>query len=100
VLNGWEGSANNVTVYSDTCVHNFCVPKGRYYLADAGYATCPKLLIPYCGVCYHLAEWECADHRPHNKEELFNLCHASACNVVEHIFGVLKKQLKIPLVMT
>jgi hypothetical protein len=29
--------------------------------------------------------------RPQNKEELFNLCHASACNVIEHIFGVLKK---------
>ena len=28
--------------------------------------------------------------RPQNKEELFNLCHSSACNVIEHIFGVLK----------
>ena len=24
------------------------------------------------------------------KEELFNLCHAFACNVIEHIFGILK----------
>jgi hypothetical protein len=29
--------------------------------------------------------------RPWNKEELFNLHHASACNVIEQIFGVLKK---------
>ena len=26
-----------------------------------------------------------------NKEELYNLQHAQACNVVEQIFGVLKK---------
>ena len=29
--------------------------------------------------------------RPANKEELFNLCHASARNVIERIFGVLKR---------
>ena len=28
--------------------------------------------------------------RPANREELFNLCHASAQNVIEHIFGVIK----------
>jgi len=28
--------------------------------------------------------------RPQTKEELFNLCHASACNVVECAIGVLK----------
>jgi hypothetical protein len=28
--------------------------------------------------------------RPWNKEELFNLCHASLWNAIEHIFGVLK----------
>ncbi|EEB88367.1 hypothetical protein MPER_13833 [Moniliophthora perniciosa FA553] len=31
-------------------------------------------------------------YRPVNKEELFNLRHAKARNVVEHIFGVLKKR--------
>jgi hypothetical protein len=95
VLNGWEGSANDATVYNDARVHDFRVPEGRYYLADAGYATRPELLIPYRGVRYHLAEWERADRRPHNKEELFNLRHASARNVVERIFGVLKKRFRI-----
>jgi hypothetical protein len=33
--------------------------------------------------------------RPQNKEELFNLRHASARNVVERIFGVLKKRFSI-----
>lgn len=31
-------------------------------------------------------------YRPVNKEELFNLCHAVACNVVEHIFGIVKRR--------
>lgn len=30
--------------------------------------------------------------RPQNKEELFNLRHASARNVVERIFGIIKKR--------
>lgn len=30
--------------------------------------------------------------RPESKEELYNLCHASAQNVVEQVFGVLKKK--------
>lgn len=30
--------------------------------------------------------------RPQNKEELFNLQHASARNVVERIFGIIKKR--------
>ena len=35
-------------------------------------------------------------YRPQNKE-LFNLCHASVCNVIEHIFGVLKHRFCILL---
>ena len=30
-------------------------------------------------------------------EELFNLCHSQLCNVVEHIFGVLKQKFHILL---
>jgi hypothetical protein len=36
-------------------------------------------------------------YRPVNKEELFNLRHASARNVIEHIFGVLKRRFRILL---
>jgi len=35
--------------------------------------------------------------RPVNKEELFNLRHASARNVIERIFGVLKRRFRILL---
>jgi hypothetical protein len=37
-------------------------------------------------------------YRPKNKEELFNLCHASARNVIEHIFGVVKRHFRILLI--
>jgi hypothetical protein len=33
--------------------------------------------------------------RPENREELFNLGHASARNVIEHIFGVVKRRWQI-----
>jgi len=35
--------------------------------------------------------------RPANKEELFNLRHSSARNVIERIFGVLKRRFRILL---
>jgi hypothetical protein len=35
--------------------------------------------------------------RPANKEELFNLRHASACNIIERIFGVIKRRFRILL---
>ena len=35
--------------------------------------------------------------RPQNKEELFNLRHASAHNAIERIFGVLKRRFQILL---
>ena len=57
VLSGWEGSAADGLVFEDARKHTFTIPKGKYYLADAGFGTCDALLVPYCGVCYHLKEW-------------------------------------------
>ena len=34
-------------------------------------------------------------NRPHTKEELFNLHHASAHNVIKQIFGMLKQKFRI-----
>ena len=36
-------------------------------------------------------------YRPVNKEELFNLHHTSARNIIKHIFGVLKQHFRILL---
>ena len=36
---------------------DFNIPQGKYYLANAGFALCDAVLVPYQGVRYHLAEW-------------------------------------------
>jgi hypothetical protein len=63
VLNGWEGSTADSVVYYDARQHDFRIPEGLYYLADAGYPSCKELLVPYRGVRYHLAEWSRANLR-------------------------------------
>jgi len=113
VCSGWEGSAADALVYHDARCVDFRIPKGKFYLADAGFGLSEELLIPYRGVRYHLAEWKRASNRyvccvlidycsypcsrPNTKEELFNLRHSSAWNVIERIFGVLKRRFRILL---
>jgi hypothetical protein len=58
ILSGWEGSASDGGVYHDARLHDLIIPEGKYYLADAGYAICDALLVPFWGVRYHLREWE------------------------------------------
>ena len=58
ILSGWEGSASDGGVFLHACLHDLKIPKGKYYLADAGYAICDSLLVPFRGVRYHLREWE------------------------------------------
>jgi len=115
-VSGWEGSAADATMYAHSHLSDLAIPPGKFYLADAGFGACDSLLVPYCGVCYHLAEWGQADTRyastsclsmcsvlindhlscrPQNHEEIFNLQHASAQNIVEQIFGVIKKHRRI-----
>jgi hypothetical protein len=109
VLSGWDGSAADAAVYDDARQTDLTVLAGKFYLADAGFGACDALLIPYHRIWYHLAEWgrtgvRCAcfmscnvchiddnANRPVNREELYNLRHASARNVIERIFGILKK---------
>jgi hypothetical protein len=95
VLSGWDGSAADAAVYNDARFHNFRIPPGKFYLADAGFALTDELLVPYRGERYHLDEWRRGDRGPRTKEELFNLRHSSARNVIERIFGVLKRRFRI-----
>jgi hypothetical protein len=109
VLPGWEGSAHDSRVISDAIAKGFRAESStlpgreqRYYLADAGYTPFGGLLLPpYRGVRYHLKEWskqiqqnrtDGEGNKPQNKEELFNLRHAMARNVVERGFGQWKSQ--------
>jgi hypothetical protein len=96
-LGGWEGSAHDGQVLADAISNGFSAtaPPGKYYLADAGYALSWLCLVPYRGVRYHLKEWRLGNEAPQNREELFNLRHSSLRNVVERIFGVIKKRFPI-----
>ncbi len=92
VLVGWEGSAQDSRVLSDAISKGLAVFPDKYYLGDAGYGLSEYCLTPYRGVRYHLKEWRHSNRRPQNKEELFNLRHSSLRNVIERLFGVLKKR--------
>lgn len=112
MASGWEGSAADGALFSSSRFTDLAIPHGKYYLADAGFGACDALLVPYRGVRYHLAEWGRANIRsilsslmqlkvadfaflicsPTNREELFNLRHAQGRNVIEQIFGIIKKR--------
>jgi hypothetical protein len=99
ILAGWEGSAHDGKVYNDALGKGLPLLEGKFYLGDAGYGLSHFCLTPYRGVRYHLKEWARRDLRPQNKEELYNLRHSSLRNVIERIFGVLKKRFPILVVM-
>ncbi|CAN1133047.1 Protein ALP1-like, partial [Linum perenne] len=89
-LAGWEGSAHDVRVVRDALSrpNGLKIPKGTYYLCDAGYTNCEGLLTPFRGQRYHLKEW--GPNPPNTPEELFNNKHVKVRNVIEKAFGVLK----------
>ncbi|CAI0474184.1 unnamed protein product [Linum tenue] len=95
-LSGWEGSAHDARVLQDalTRPNGLSVPEdclfheGCYYLCDGGYGNSTGFLTPYRGQKYHLKEW--GPRRPSIAEEYYNMKHASARNVIERIFGILK----------
>ncbi len=63
VFSGWEGSASDAMMFHDARVTDFRIPKGKYYLSDAGFPICSLLLIPFRGTRYHLQEWGRANLR-------------------------------------
>ena len=97
-LCGWEGSAHDSRVLDDARTKGIPMYPGKFYLGDAGYALSPTVLTPYRGVRYHLKEWAQGNRRPQNAKELYNLRHSSLRNVIERIFGVVKK--RFPLIVT
>jgi hypothetical protein len=55
-LTGWEGSASDARIYEAAHLADLKIPKGKYFLADAGYPSTPGLLVPYRNVRSRLAE--------------------------------------------
>ncbi|KAK9274034.1 hypothetical protein L1049_018848 [Liquidambar formosana] len=84
VLPGWEGSAADSRVLRDAISrrHDLKVPRGFYYLVDAGYPNREGFLAPYRGQRYHLNDWR-TGHQPTTPQEFFNIKHSSAKNVIE-----------------
>jgi hypothetical protein len=95
VLPGYEGSAADGSVFQEAFNWQFEVPRGKYYLGDAGYALQDTLLVPFRGVRYHLREQARSKLQPATPEEVFNLRHSQMRNVIERIFGVLKQRFQI-----
>ncbi|PPQ85702.1 hypothetical protein CVT25_002716, partial [Psilocybe cyanescens] len=95
ILSGWEVSVADATLYHNARATDLKIPDGKFYLADAGFGVCDHILVPYRGTRYHLAEWGRASVRPANPQELYNLQHAQARNIVERVFGALKERLSI-----
>ena len=63
IFSGWDGSAADSTMFYDARMTDLHIPTDKYYLADAGFPICDALIIPKCGVRYHLAEWGWAQQR-------------------------------------
>ncbi|XP_025686021.2 protein ANTAGONIST OF LIKE HETEROCHROMATIN PROTEIN 1-like [Arachis hypogaea] len=95
VLTGWEGTASDSKVLKNALSRddNLKLPRGKFYLGDAGFMLKHGLITPYRSVRYHLKEY--ARRGPENEKELFNLRHASLRNVIKRSFGVLKKRFAI-----
>jgi hypothetical protein len=62
-ISGWEGSAADASIFSQSRQTDLYIPEGKYYLADGGFGSCDALLVPYRRVRYHLAEWGRANTR-------------------------------------
>ncbi|ETV86841.1 hypothetical protein H257_01896 [Aphanomyces astaci] len=95
VLAGWEGTAGDGKLYEAALRSGLTVPANAYDILDAGFGLTKSCLTPYRGTHYHLKEYGKGSQRPRNKEELFNLRHAQLRNVVERIFGILKKRFPV-----
>ena len=95
VCPGWEGSANDARVLENAELNRFPREEGTIYLADAGYGLRKGFLTPYRTVPYHFREQPHACLRSQTKEEIFNLRHSQLRNIIERIFGVMRRRFLI-----
>ncbi|KNE98773.1 hypothetical protein PSTG_07960 [Puccinia striiformis f. sp. tritici PST-78] len=95
VLAGWEGSAHDTRVFNDATSKGLKIAKKKYFLADAGYGLRHGLMTPFQGTRYHLKEQANAGKKPSTNKELYNLRHATLRNIVERIFGCIKRKFSI-----
>ncbi|KAF0748085.1 hypothetical protein AaE_007474 [Aphanomyces astaci] len=95
VLAGWEGTAGDGKMFEAAKRLGIEATGDQFDLMDAGFALTKHCLTPYRGTRYHLKEYGRGSRRPQTKEEIFNLRHAQLRNVIERIFGILKKRFPV-----
>ena len=99
-LYGWEGSAHDSRVADDAKTKGLPMIPDKYYLGDGGYGLKKHILTPYRGERCNIIEFNLNGQGPANKRELFNLRHSSLRNVVERLFGVVKRRFPILVKMS
>ena len=63
-VSGWEESVTDAQVMDTALKVGLDILEGYYYFGDVGYPpSSDKVLSPYCGVWYHLAEWSRANQK-------------------------------------
>lgn len=93
---GWEGSTYDDRILEDALFDkNFMIPNKKYYLVDARYYNTNYLLYSYHNIRYYLKEQAIASQKLTNIEKLFNLHHFILQNIVERIFGIIKRCFQI-----
>ena len=76
-------------------LNGFPREENAIYLADAGYGLRKEFLTHYWTIRYHLHEQSLARQCPQTKEQFFNLPHAQLRNVIECLFGILRRSFRI-----
>lgn len=99
-LYGWEGSAHDSRVLDDANARGLPMVPDKLYLGDGGYGLKRYILTPYRGERCNVVEFNLNGQGPTNKRELFHLRHSSLRNVVERIFGVVKRRFPILVKMS
>ncbi|XP_020687734.1 uncharacterized protein LOC110103384 [Dendrobium catenatum] len=99
VASGWEGSAADMRVLRWAVEQGQfeVLPRNKYFLVDSGYANTDRLIVPFRGYRYHLADYRGSTTRRYAAEqELFNHRHAQLLNVVDYrTFGICKEHFQI-----
>ncbi|KAH0649252.1 hypothetical protein KY285_034500 [Solanum tuberosum] len=92
-----EGSVADGRVLRDVVVrkNGLKVPQGNYYLCDGGNTNGNSFMFPYRGYRYWIKDWQGNNLSPRCREELFNMKHARARNVIEREFELLKGRWEI-----
>ena len=96
ILLGQEGSVHDIVVWRDAQYYKgFKTLSEKYQLGDVGYANTDTILVLYRGIRYYLKEQRLSSQKPMNYKELFNLRYTSLRNIIERIFGILKRKYQI-----